>query len=316
MKKLISLFLILLFSFTFLGCGEKPEPEPEGDPALEGEPGEPANPTTPPKEDEPLIDLSEYLIDIESLTGYVGNAASYIFSSDNASLIEYVVEVLSKVNFTELLTAKNRDDDSPFTDLINEKVLTLNRSNGDKIAFTVTSLGNLYVEYKKFEDGKYLTTWSYKAINPIEILTIVKLTPSTLSNLPIWCMDPPVTDYIENLESAIQDEIIKIYINKISPLKEYFTEGEKFSGFIKQFFGKFGDYYAVIVGGCGMEYVQSLWTDVVGGINFNYLDGNQILLIGLNKCLTLKEAFEENIISLDDLKAISEKLDIMNKFID
>ena len=69
---------------------------------------------------------------------------------------------------------------------------------------------------------------------------------------------------------------------------------------------QFGDTYALFVDMPFWMYTQALWTDTVNGLKFNYVDGQRMYIYADGEFYTFRVAFDEKIITADQLTTIWE----------
>lgn len=71
------------------------------------------------------------------------------------------------------------------------------------------------------------------------------------------------------------------------------------------YYGEYEGAVAVMIYGNNLSYTQALWSEKVDGVTFNYKDGNYIVVFDGSGLLRLSEAFENGLLTHDDLEAIS-----------
>ena len=243
--------------------------------------------------------------DVISITGIYSLISSYIFHTTNKSLIRYICNTIKNIEFTDVLTNSNRDEVAQYGD----RTLTLNLNDNKSFLITLTKNNNIYLEYCVSNENTFDVLWAYKAYQPEEYDILANFQSMGAPSDEWWCGNPVVTHYLDcDISPSNQEYIVKSYIRNLSPLRYFYEDGDRFSGSIRSYFGKYNEYYAVIVDGCGFAYTQALRANIIDGVKSKYGDGNSIMLVGEN-CYSLQKALEEKIISYNDLVTIASLLD-------
>jgi hypothetical protein len=82
-----------------------------------------------------------------------------------------------------------------------------------------------------------------------------------------------------------------------------------------EYYGKYNDSYAVMIADSFTEYTAAEWSETIAGVTFYYSDGNRILIwkemieeneITMGAFYTFQKAFDENMLSLEDLITIAD----------
>ena len=244
------------------------------------------------------------------MVGYYGPISSFIFTSDNEYLLKYLARELYKVKFTEELTDDNMDPTSKFG---SNKQISFTLGDEKKLVLTLTDLGNMYITlYEKSnlkDDNGFIKKWAYKSISPSEYALFSRFTLMGAPSNHFWRKTPVCYRYLDDIDVSKnnQDFIVGMFIDHFAPVNEYYESGALFGGNIRKYFGKFNDYYVAIIDCDGLGYDEALWVDTIDGVRINYNDGNQIYLISGSGIYTLKEGFENGIISHDDLVVIANQ---------
>ena len=228
--------------------------------------------------------------------------SSTIFSSSNKDLINYVLKVALSINysekFDELVLPKDASND------IRNVRVQLTNDRYFKIILPDTL--DVYLCYYE----NHTLKWEYKAKKPADYYNLAQFCVMGIPQNQFWCDTPVVTKYIENegLYEYVQDMLVQRFISAFSPLSKHYEEGVMFSGCIRQYFGRFDGYYAVIIDGCGFEYEDIKTSEIIDGVVLNYPNNNKVLLIGTS-IYTLEEGYNLGIVSKDDLIKIASELD-------
>ena len=73
---------------------------------------------------------------------------------------------------------------------------------------------------------------------------------------------------------------------------------------IEAWYGSFGSLHFLLVFDAQLVYSQAYWTDVVAESSFAYPDGQSITVWVNKQFLTIKQAYEQNLITVDMIKTI------------
>ena len=243
--------------------------------------------------------------DLVAMSGFHSMISSFIFYSTNKSLLEYLLDLGTSIKYTELLTDENRDPVAVHQD----KNVSIQLTNDRILRLTLTTESNVYLHYLEKENDEFVTKYEYKAYKPEQYSALTAFCQMGMPQNHWWCETPACTKYYTGdypIEDNKQESIVKKFIDEKSPLRDYFENGTKFSGFIRKSYGKYNGCYAVMVDGCGLVYLDCEEDVIIDGVSFHYSDGNQIYLIG-GGVYSLQNALEREIITHDDLVKISEK---------
>ena len=242
---------------------------------------------------------------INSFTGFHSFLSSFIFASSNKSLIDCLSDNIRALQLNEKLTDENKDEATTFGD----KTITL---QGDtfSLGLVLTNARNIYVMYYIKPDNSssdnYCLLWQYKCIAPSNYDFFTNFTTMGVPSNYWWCKEKIVDSYLDcSLSEANQNQIVMKYINEKSNIRLYYEEGIQFSGSLRNYYGKYNGYYAVMIDGCGFSHYDVLHSELIDDVLINYSDSNNIILVG-NNILSLKEGYEKGIISHDDLILISK----------
>lgn len=306
MKKFLLSILLLSIALT-VACGkENNKPSEIVDPD-HVDPIEEPDPVVDPNTFEPVeIALPNELLsvssnDLVSMRGFHSVVSSTIFTSSNKILLGYVLECAIGVKYTQ-----ENDVTSGDSTISNSfKSIHLQLTNNRKIIVWLLEDNVLLLNYYKNNELKYSFTGKDENIH-------ATLSSFCVMGVPLnewWCATPVATSYINDpaFSEVEQEYVIKNYIRSFSPLSEHYQYGTMFSGSIIEYFGKFNNYYAVIVDGCGINYLEEETVEEIAGIKFIYHNSNRIYLVR-NDILTLEDAYNKNILTKDDLKEISRLL--------
>ena len=245
--------------------------------------------------------------DLVAMTGFHSMISSYIFHSTNEDLLKYVLDLCLSIKYSEILTDENRDPVAENQD----KSISIQLTNNRLLHLTLTTEYNVYLQYFEKVGGDFVVKYQFKAYKPEQYNALTVFCQMGVPSNHWWCETPACTKYYSGdfpIDEHKQEIIVKTFIDHKSPLSNFYKNGTKFSGFIRESFGKFNGYYAVIVDGCGLGYYDAFTDVTVDGVKFTYSDSNQIYLICAGGVLSLQEAFEKEIISHDDLVVISKRL--------
>lgn len=111
---------------------------------------------------------------------------------------------------------------------------------------------------------------------------------------------PPELGYVLEMPSEeLQDRFVKEYV----AYRNYDPEDHPTVA-IEWWYGSFDDIHFVFVHDGGLTYHQAMWTDRVAGSSFFYNDGQMIEVWVNEQFLTIKEAYEQNLITVDMIKVI------------
>lgn len=245
--------------------------------------------------------------DLVAMTGFHSMISSYIFHSTNEDLLKYVLDLCLSIKYSEILTDENRDPVAENQD----KYVSIQLTNNRLLRLTLTTESNVYLQYLEKVGGDFVVKYQFKAYKPEQYNALTVFCQMGMPQNHWWCETPACTKYYTGdypIDEYKQETIVKTFIDHKSPLSNFYKNGTKFSGFIRESFGKFNGYYAVIVDGCGLVYYDAFTDVTVDGVKFTYSDSNQIYLICAGGVLSLQEAFEREIISHDDLVVISKRL--------
>ncbi len=307
MKKILLIVIFYLSIFLFWGCkriDEKPNEVSNPDKS-QVDPNDDATPIDDQKEiDLPNELLSLSIDEVVSMTGFHSLLSSTIFQSSNNDLVYYVLRCLIDIKHFEEndILAYNEDD------YIDTPSITINLTNNRLIkAFSININDCHKVMLNYYEDGKL--KYSFNAINQDTYSLFKNFCVMGYPENEWWCETPVVTTYINDpaFSKYNQEYVIKSFIRTFSPLSDHYINGTMFSGYICDYFGCFNNYYAVIVNGCGLEYLEEESIEEIDGIKFRYSNSNRIYLIGHN-ILTLQEAYNQKILTKKDLKEIARLL--------
>lgn len=105
-------------------------------------------------------------------------------------------------------------------------------------------------------------------------------------------------DEVPAISAEKEDAITKAY------MKKYPDNGGVASIAV---FGEYKDAVAVMIYGKNASYTQALWSEEVDGVTFNYKDGNYIVVFDGSGLLRLSEAFENGLLTHDDLVEIASR---------
>ena len=236
---------------------------------------------------------------VSILTGFQSMISSYIFHSTNKSLISYVIEQIKNINFCEILTEDNVEESNKFGD----SQISLSLSDGESIIVTCTKNNYYYLSYYNSTSKK---TYSFKSDSKDEYLVLHLF--FGMAPVTYYFDNPVVTEELDcDLSIFNQQFIVKKFIEEFSDLRKFYETGEKFSGSLRHYLGKYNGYYVAMVDGCGFEYDDVERIEVINEITFSYCDTNQIYVFGGSKCYTLQEAFNNNLISNQDLINIKKE---------
>ena len=247
--------------------------------------------------------------DLISMEGFHSMLSSYFFYSTNEDLLKYVLGVSLSIEFNEVLTNENRDPVAKFQD----KQVTIQLTNDRLLIFVLTTESNVYLQYLEKENDIYVAKYEYKAYKPKQYNFLDNFCQMGMSP-NLWCEIPVCTKYYTgdySIDETMQESIVKLFINKKSSLGDFFENGTRFSGYIRKSFGVFNGFYAVIIDGCGFNYIECEEDVIIDGVTFHYSDDNRIYIIG-GSVFSLEEAYEKNIITHDVLVEISNRLNGRN----
>ena len=245
--------------------------------------------------------------DLVAMTGFHSMISSYIFRSTNEDLLKYVLDLCLSIKYSEILTDENRDPVAENQD----KYVSIQLTNNRLLRLTLTTESNVYLQYLEKVGGDFVVKYQFKACKPEQYNALTAFCQMGMPQNHWWCETPACTKYYTGdypIDEYKQETIVKTFIDHKSPLSNFYKNGTKFSGFIRKSFGKFNNYYAVIVDGCGLYYTECEEEVTIDGVKFTYSDSNQMYLICAGGVLSLQDAFEEEIISHDDLVEISKRL--------
>ena len=259
-----------------------------------------------------IVDAKDYKSVIASLsseninymTGFHSIYSSYIFNSQNKSLIDCVCDNVRKIEISEELTEDNRDKMIEPTN----KSISL-YGNNHILYIELTNSNNIYLIYKEVKEDSKISVWSlwqYKCINPKNYNFFTNFTQMGQPGYGWWCEPEVLTKELDcDITIPNQKGIVSKFIDRKSPLRDFYEKGIRFSGSIRTYYGRFNKYYAVMIDGCGFEYEEKSRIIEVDGVKIKYYDTNQIWFVGV-QVYDIEEAFKNKIISHDDLLTISE----------
>lgn len=139
-----------------------------------------------------------------------------------------------------------------------------------------------------------------KITNRIALLLAISL----LFSLAMFssCLKRTFTDQgfkLETPSKALQERFVKEYVEFQS-----YDPDKHPTVAIESWYGSFGDVHFLLVFDAGISYTQALWTDYVAESSFSYPDGQSILVWINKQFLTIKEAYEQSLITADMIKTI------------
>ncbi len=108
----------------------------------------------------------------------------------------------------------------------------------------------------------------------------------------------------------VEDEDHVISAEKEDAITEAYTKKYPQNGGIAWIavYGEYNDAVALMIYGKNTSYTQALWSEEVDGVTFNYKDGNYIVVFDGSGFLRLSEAFENGLLTHDDLVAIASRM--------
>ena len=262
------------------------------------------------------LDLSELEIifselnieNVNFISGFYSMISSYIYVSENKSIIGYVIEKLKQVNFVEKLTEANREASSSY----GNRLITFSLKGGNDLCLELTNNGYIYIIYlEKQDDHSFKQLYAFKS--DCSDLYYFFTQFMGMGTVEYYYKEEILDKNLDcNQSLSVQKYIVRKYIASFSDLAEYYKTGYKFSGSLKYYCGKFNDYHAVMVDGAGIKHSIGQQSEIIAGITFNYPDSNRIYLIA-NKCYSLQEAYEKNIITYNDLLKIKTNYEILQR---
>ncbi len=111
---------------------------------------------------------------------------------------------------------------------------------------------------------------------------------------------PPELGYVLEMPSEeLQDRFVKEYV----AYHNYDSENHPTVA-IELWYGSFDDIHFVFVYDGDLLYTQAIWTDTVAGCSFTYRDGHAIKVWVNEQFLSIKKAYEQNLITADMIKVI------------
>ena len=171
-----------------------------------------------------------------------------------------------------------------------------------KVYISDSEFGEVYVDWLKIDSfGDMQMIGRYVALRSGN--QVVKYLQIDIDDL---LEEQVVLRYLDcALTNEEQKMIVKSFIMHKGDLASAMKYDLELEGDLREYYGKYNDYYAVIVDGAGLGYDEALWTDTIDGVEIHYRNGNQIYLINDYNVFTLKEGFEAGIINHNDLEAIN-----------
>ena len=119
-------------------------------------------------------------------------------------------------------------------------------------------------------------------------------TNGTIETIPIGL------GYVLEMPSEeLQDRFVKEYV----AYQNYDSENHPTVA-IELWYGSFDDIHFVFVYDGDLLYTQAIWTDTVAGCSFTYRNGHAIKVWVNEQFLSIKEAYEQNLITADMIKVI------------
>jgi len=76
---------------------------------------------------------------------------------------------------------------------------------------------------------------------------------------------------------------------------------------VAKYYGTFDGGLVVMMDTIGGNWPTLVWSEIVGGYEFGYNDGNYIVLWHNKQFIPLKESHEQGLLTVDDLKIISQR---------
>jgi hypothetical protein len=98
-------------------------------------------------------------------------------------------------------------------------------------------------------------------------------------------------------------ELQERFIDEYVAYRDYDPEDNPIVA-IESWYGSFGDIHFLFVFDGQIDYSQAYWTDNVAESSFAYADGQSILVWVNKQFLTMKQAYEQDLITVDMIKTI------------
>ena len=118
--------------------------------------------------------------------------------------------------------------------------------------------------------------------------------------------DSETDAYPEDLEYTLEmpsQELQERFVNEYVAYQNYDPEDHSTIA-IESWYGSFGDIHFLFVFDGQIDYSHAYWTDSVAESSFAYADGQSILVWVNKQFLTMKQAYEQNLITVDMIKTI------------
>lgn len=108
--------------------------------------------------------------------------------------------------------------------------------------------------------------------------------------------------------TAESDEILnEIKVKYVEEyLSEDYPEATVDDVYIEKFYGKYGDAYVVLVTDSYDDHFTAVTQETICGLVFSYSNSNSAKVLYDSKFYTLKEAYTNSILSIDDLKNLNQ----------
>lgn len=114
--------------------------------------------------------------------------------------------------------------------------------------------------------------------------------------------EAPTANFEYTLEMPSQ-ELQERFVNEYIAYRSYDPEDNP-NVAIQSWYGSFGDIHFLLVFDDQITYHQVYWTDTIAESSFYYVDGQTISVWVNGQFLTMKQAYEQNLITADMIKAI------------
>lgn len=268
-------------------------------------------------EPDPPLEGLDYTLDklktenVERVYSIYSMLSSYAFSSENTSLIGYIIEMTKEVNFVEALTVDNWESKVGS----GTKDLRFFLKDQNSIILELTESGYLYLLYCEMsEDYQENVVYLFKSDKDDKnnfVNTFVRMGAPGMGEP--YFKDNVIEIGLGNPQLSEGNEryLIEMYIKQFADLARYYKEAYKFSGSVVGYYGTYGSYYAVMMEGADIQFTEGETAETVDGVDFIYPNSNRIYLAA-DRFYTLREAFDKQIINHDDLLKIKKKYTKIN----
>lgn len=101
---------------------------------------------------------------------------------------------------------------------------------------------------------------------------------------------------------------------KVAFLKAYnLTEKYTLAQLSVAYYGQYGEAHVGFINCDGMAYTQAVTNDTIDGVTFRYPTGQKLQVVHEGKLLSLREAFDQGLLTREDLVAIRNQLNPQNE---